>query len=334
VGRHTQSSTPAVLRRDRAILRPRTAASPAVLPTALGLPVAVWQIVFFAAPLLFLIVITFWQVRSFRLEPAFVMDNWSRILGSTTFYRAFTHTLSVSVTTTILALAIAFPAAYTISFRLPARLRDLVVAFLIVPIFSSYLLRIYAWQIMLSPQGIANSLFVRMGGSPLELLGGGFSLQVGMLTLTLPVVELILIFALSGLDRTLIEAAENLGCRRIRIIAHVILPAIRPALMLAGSTAFLLAFGDYISPLFMTGSKPPTLSILIVDTVKSGAQWPRASVIGVAMLVILALAFGAGRLLGEAGIARSIRQRLAKAGARNRAAPQTTPTPLAKEERR
>jgi spermidine/putrescine transport system permease protein len=328
----TQFSTPPVLRRHGAILRPRTAASPAVLPTALGLPVTVWQVVFFAAPLLFLIVITFWQVRSFRLEPAFVMDNWSRILGSTTFYRALTHTLSVSVTTTVLALAVAFPAAYTISFRLPARLRDLTVAFLIVPIFSSYLLRIYAWQIMLSPRGIANSLLVRIGSSPLELLGGDFSLQIGMLTLTLPVVVLILIFALSGLDRTLIEAAENLGSRRIRVIAHVILPVIRPALLLAGSTAFLLSFGDYISPLFMTGSRPPTLSILIVDTVKSGAQWPRASVIGVAMLAILAVAFGSSRLLGEAGITRSIRRRFAKAGARNRATTQTTL--LVEEERR
>jgi ABC-type spermidine/putrescine transport system permease subunit I len=331
MGGYTQSSTPAVLHRYGAILRPRTAASPAVLPTALGLPVVVWQVVFFAAPLVFLIVITFWQVRSFRLEPAFVMDNWSRILGSTTFYRALMHTLTVAVTTTILALAIAFPAAYTISFRLPARLRDLTVAFLIVPIFSSYLLRIYAWQIMLSPQGIANSVIARMGGGPLELLGGDFSMQVGMLTLTLPVVVLILIFALSGLDRTLLEAAENLGCRRIRVIAHVILPAIRPALMLAGSTAFLLSFGDYISPLFMTGSKPPTLSILIVDTVKSGAQWPRASVIGVAMLVILAVAFGLSRLLGDAGITRSIRQRFARAQVRGRAATQTAAASVARE---
>jgi spermidine/putrescine transport system permease protein/putrescine transport system permease protein len=331
MGGNTPSSTPAVLHRYGAILRPRTAASPAVLPTALGLPVTAWQVVFFAAPLLFLIVITFWQVRSFRLEPAFVTDNWSRILGSTIFYRALTHTLAVSVTTTILALAIAFPAAYTISFRLPARLRDLTVGFLIVPIFSSYLLRIYAWQIMLSPQGIANSLIAGVGGRPLELLGGDFSMQVGMLTLTLPVVVLILVFALSGLDRTLIEAAENLGCRRIRVIAHVILPVIRPALMLAGSTAFLLSFGDYISPLFMTGSKPPTLSILIVDTVKSGAQWPRASVIGVAMLAILAVVFGLSRLLGEAGIPRSIRQRFAKAAFRSRGATPTAVIPLAKD---
>jgi spermidine/putrescine transport system permease protein len=279
---------------------PRFAAAPGTLPTLLGLPVLVWQAVFFAAPLAFLVVITFWQVRSFRLEPAFVFDNWTRILGSGTFHHALGHTLMVAATTTVLALLIAFPAAYTIAFRLTERWRDLAVAMLVVPVFSSYILRIYAWQIVLSPQGLTNSVLGWVGLEALPLLGGAFSLQIGLLTLTLPVAVLILVFALSGIDRTLIEAAENLGYRRSRVVWHVLLPAVRPALMLAATTSFLLAFGDYVSPLFMTGSNPPTLSILIVDTVKSGSQWPRASVIGVAMLAVLALVFVLGRWLAAA----------------------------------
>jgi spermidine/putrescine transport system permease protein len=284
--------------------RGRTAGSAKLLPLALGLPVFVWQAVFFAAPLVFLVVITFWQVKSFRLEPAFVFDNWERILGSNTFHRALGHTLWISFVTTVLAVVIAFPAAYTIAFRLPARLRDLAVAALIVPVFSSYMLRIYAWQIVLSPEGLINNVLGAVGIGALPMLGGAFSLQVGLLTLSLPIAVLILVFALSGIDRTLIEAAENLGCRRSRVIAHVLLPAIRPALLLAATTTFLLAFGDYISPLFMTGSKPPTLSILVVDTVKSGSQWPRASVVGVAMLVVLAAVVGLGRWLGSRGTGR------------------------------
>ncbi|MBL0727613.1 ABC transporter permease [Piscinibacter sp. HJYY11] len=284
--------------------RARTAGSRRVLPAVLGVPVFLWQAVFFAAPLVFLIVITFWQVKSFRLEPAFVLDNWERVLLSSPFQRALVHTLTLSAVTTVLALVIAFPAAYTIAFRLPTRLRDLAVAALIVPIFSSYMLRIYAWQIVLSPEGLINNLLGRIGIEALPMLGGAFSLQIGLLTLTLPIAVLILVFALSGVDRTLIEAAENLGCRRSRVIAHVLLPAIRPALLLAATTTFLLAFGDYISPLFMTGSKPPTLSILVVDTVKSGSQWPRASVVGVAMLLVLSAVFGLGRWLGSRGTGR------------------------------
>jgi spermidine/putrescine transport system permease protein len=279
---------------------PRTTASHTVLPVALGLPIAAWQIIFFAAPLLFLVVITFWQVRSYRLEPAFLFENWIRIGSSPVFYRALAHSLTVALTATVLVLAIALPASYTIAFRLSVRRRDLAIAFLIVPMFSSYLLRIYAWQIVLSPSGVLNSLLSNAGVDPLPLLGGNFSLQVGFLTLTLPVVTLILVFALVGLDDALIEAAENMGCRRAKIIAFLILPMIRPALVLGGSSAFLLSFGDYVSPLFLTGSKPPTLSILIVDTVKSGSQWPRASVIGVCMLAILALVLGVSRLLANA----------------------------------
>jgi spermidine/putrescine transport system permease protein/putrescine transport system permease protein len=275
----------------------RTAGSTAVVPFVLGLPVLGWQLVFFAAPLVFLVVITFWQVRSFRLEPAFVFDNWERILFAGTFHRALIHTLLTTATTTVLALLLAFPAAYTIAFRLKPKLRDLAVAMLIVPVFSSYLLRIYAWQIVLSPQGLINSVLGWIGVEPLVLLGGAFSMQVGLLTLTLPVAVLILVFALSGVDRTLTEAADNLGYRRSRVIWHVLIPAVRPALILAATTTFLLAFGDYVSPMFMTGSRPPTLAILVVDTVKSGSQWPRASVVGVSMLLILIVVVGLGRLL-------------------------------------
>lgn len=277
--------------------RARTHGSPAALPLGLGLPVLAWQLLFFAAPLAYLVVITFWQVKSFRLEPAFVMDNWTRILGAATFHSAMLYTLKVAATTTVLSMLVAFPVAYTIALRLPARLRNLAVALLVVPVFSSYLLRVYAWQIVLSPQGIINSLLAWAGSDALPLLGGAFALYVGLLSLTLPVVVLVLVFAISGVDGSLIEAAENLGCRRSRVIVHVLLPAIRPALVLAASTAFLLAFGDFVSPVFMTGSSPPTLSILIVDTVKSGSQWPRASVIGVAMLAILAAVFVGAKLL-------------------------------------
>lgn len=277
----------------------RTAGSPATVPVVLGAPVIIWQAAFFAAPLAFLVVVTFWTVRSFKLQPAFSFDNWEKVVLSTPFQRALVYTAEVSALCALLTLAIALPAAYTISFRLSRRLRDLAIAALVVPVFSSYLLRIYAWQIVLSPGGIVNSVVKPLFDTELPLLGGLFSLQVGFLTLTLPVAVLILVLAFSGIDRSLIEAAANLGCRRARILWHVLLPSVRNAILLAASTAFLMSFGDYISPVFLTGSRPPTLSILIVDTVKSGSQWPRASVIGVSMLVILAVVLLAFNWLGR-----------------------------------
>lgn len=275
----------------------RRGVPPRLLAAAISAPVTVWQLLFFAAPLVFLVTITFWEVRSFRLEPAFVLTNWTKVLNSAPFYSALLHTFKVAAINTVLALLIAFPAAYQIALRTSPRMRAVLIACLVVPVFSSYLLRVYAWQIVLSPQGLINAVLMPLGLPELPLLGGSVSLQIGLLTLTLPVVTLVLVFGLAGLDKTLLEAAQNMGCRPQAVIRHVVIPGIRPAIILACSTCFLLAFGDYVSPVFMAGSRPPTLSILIVDTVKSGSQWPRASVIGVCMLLVLTLTFVLAPLL-------------------------------------
>jgi spermidine/putrescine transport system permease protein len=261
------------------------------MPLLLGLPVALWQLAFFVLPLVFLVVITFWKVANFKLEPAFDLGNWEKVLTSSPFQRALVYTFEVASITTVLAMLLAFPAAHAIALRLSARARARWIAFLIIPVFSSYVLKVYAWQVVLSPGGIVNVVFAWMGLPAADLLGGAFSLYVGLLTLTLPVVTLILIFSMMGLDRTQLEAARNLGASGVQVLTQVTLPAIKTGLGLAGVTAFLMSFGDYASPVFLTGSNPPTLSILIVDTVKSGSQWPRASVVGVSMLAILTLAF-------------------------------------------
>jgi spermidine/putrescine transport system permease protein/putrescine transport system permease protein len=261
------------------------------MPLLGGVPVALWQLAFFVLPLVFLVVITFWKVKSFKLQPAFDFGNWEKVLTSTPFQRALTYTFEVAAITTVLAMLVAFPAAHAIALRLSEKARARWIAFLIIPIFSSYILKVYAWQVVLSPSGIVNVVFQWLGLPAADLLGGAFSLYVGLLTLTLPVVTLILVFSMSGLDRNQLEAARNLGASGFQVLTQVTLPAIKSGLGLAGVTAFLMSFGDYASPVFLTGSNPPTLSILIVDTVKSGSQWPRASVVGVSMLAILTLAF-------------------------------------------
>jgi spermidine/putrescine transport system permease protein len=261
------------------------------LPILLGVPVALWQCAFFVLPLVFLVVITFWKVKNFKLEPAFDFGNWEKVLTSTPFQRALVYTFEVAAITTVLAMLFAFPAAHAIALRLSEKARARWIAFLIIPIFSSYILKVYAWQVVLSPGGIVNVVFEWLGLPAVDLLGGAFSLYVGLLTLTLPVVTLILVFSMMGLDRTQLEAARNLGASNWQVLTQVTLPAIKSGLGLAGVTAFLMSFGDYASPVFLTGSNPPTLSILIVDTVKSGSQWPRASVVGVSMLAILVVAF-------------------------------------------
>jgi spermidine/putrescine transport system permease protein len=147
--------------------------------------------------------------------------------------------------------------------------------------------RIYSWQVFFSPPGIVNRVLDMVGLPPVMLLNTPFTTEIGFLTLALPLVVMIQTFALSNVDKRLLEASWNLGCGRLRTILTVLVPAARVGLVVAAAFAFVLAFGDYISPLLLGGSKPPTLSILIADQVKSGNNWPRASVVAVIMIATL-----------------------------------------------
>lgn len=122
------------------------------------------------------------------------------------------------------------------------------------------------------------------------MLNSSFGVMVGYMTLVLPLVVILQTFSLAAIDRSLIEAARNLGARPRDTLLRVIIPSARIGLIIGFVFAFILTFGDFVSPFYLGGSNPPTLSILIVDTTKSGQQWPRAAVVAVMMIVTLFIA--------------------------------------------
>ena len=261
-----------------------------------SLPMLLWQVMFFLAPLLFLIALSFWTVRSFRMEPDFDTVNWVRILGRGVFWDAYIRTFALSAACAAIATALAFPVAYAIAFKLSDTARRWAIFLMVIPFFTSYLVRVYSWQIFLSDNGIFNALFARMGLGPFTMLNTSFGVMIGYLTLCLPLVVLLQLFSLIFVDRNFIEAAHNLGCGRLRTVFEVIMPSAKVGLVIAALFCFILTFGDFVSPLYLGGGDPPTLSILITDTTKSGQQWPRAAVIALTMIAtLLMVAFAAVR---------------------------------------
>jgi len=107
------------------------------------------------------------------------------------------------------------------------------------------------------------------------------------MALTLPLVVILQTLSMANIDRSLIEAAHNLGAGRLRTIVSVVVPAGKVGLIVGALFCFILSFGDFVSPYYLGGSKPPTLPILITDTTKSGQQWPRAAVVAVTMMATL-----------------------------------------------
>ena len=254
----------------------------------------IWQFLFFLVPLCFLVVLSFWLVRNYRMEPAFVDANWVKMFSRGYFWDAYWRTLALASLSTLVTSLLAFPASYALSFKVSATVRRWAIFLLIIPFFTSYVVRAYAWQVILAQQGVLNSGFGMLGIGPFTMLNSVFGTLVGYLTLTLPLVIILQTFSMANIDRSLIEAAWNLGCSRLRTIWTVILPAAKVGFIVGALFCFILSFGDFVSPYYLGGSKPPTLSILIIDTTKSGQQWPRAAVVAITMIVTLfVIAFAA-----------------------------------------
>ena len=262
--------------------------------TTWRLPMLVWQFLFFVIPLAFLVYLSFWLVKNYRMVPGFDTVNWVKMFGKGYFWDAYYLTFGMATVSMILTSLIAFPCAYALAFKVSDTTRRWAIFFLIIPFFTSYLVRTYAWQVILAEQGVINAMLSYIGLGPFGMLNTKFGTLVGYLTLCLPLVVILQTFSLANVDRNLIEAAHNLGCGRLRTVFTVIVPLAKVGLIIGAVFCFILSFGDFVSPYYLGGSRPPTLSILIIDTTKSGQQWPRAAVVAITMIVtLLVVAFAA-----------------------------------------
>ena len=228
------------------------------------------------------------------MVPGFDTVNWVKMYSRGYFWDAFGFTFAMALLSTAVTSILAFPCACALAFRTSPAVRRWAMFFLIIPFFTSYLVRAYSWQIFLGDAGVINGLLSVVGVGPWPMLNTRFGTLIGYLTLSLPLVVVLQLFSLASVDRNLVEAAWNLGCGRLKAVFVVIVPLAKVGLIIAATFCFILSFGDFVSPYYLGGSKPPTLSILIVDTTKSGQQWPRAAVVAVTMIATLfAVAFTA-----------------------------------------
>lgn len=258
------------------------------------LPIIVWQALFFVGPLLFMIAMSFFLVKNYRMEEAFEFKNWEKMLTRGYFWDSYFLTLGLATLSTIVTSVLAFPAAFALAFKVSESVRRWAIFLLIIPFFTSYLVRIFSWYVILAESGVINALLAHIGLGPYTMLNTKFGTLVGYMTLTLPLVVVLQTFALANIDRNLVQAAFNLGCSPFRSVYRVIIPLAKTGLIVAALFCFILSFGDFVSPYYLGGSKPPTLPILIIDTTKSGQQWPRAAVVAVMMMVtLITIAFAA-----------------------------------------
>ncbi|MAS43130.1 MAG: spermidine/putrescine ABC transporter permease [Rhodobacteraceae bacterium] len=269
------------------------------------LPILVWQALFFVGPLAFMLAMSFFDVKNYRMVETFELKAWERMLTRGYVWDSYFLTLGRAALAALVASLVAFPAAWLLAFRASETQRRWAIFLLVIPFFTSYLVRTFSWLVILAESGVVNAGLGAFGLGPYTMLNTGFGTLVGYLTLVLPLVLILQTVTLAHIDPRLPAAARNLGCPPGRVIWEVVLPLAKTGLVVAALFAFILSFGDFVAPYYLGGSKPPTLPILIIDTTKSGQQWPRAAVVAVMMMLTLfAIAF--------ASIAFAYRKRASK----------------------
>ncbi len=263
------------------------------LPTGmLVLPLVIFLALFYAYPVLDML------ARSVHPQ-GWSLAPYRSLFDGDVFWRVMSITLTISAIVTGTCLLLAFPLAYWLAQK-PAAQANLLLLLVLVPFWTSILVRSYAWMALLERHGIINSvlLWIGVADRPVRLLNTRFAVCLAMVHVLLPFMVLPLYATLRGLDWRLVRAAQSLGATPWGTMRQVVLPLARPGLAAGVTLVFTLSIGFYITPVLVGGPSDVMAAVLISDQV-SNLAWPEASAMAAVLLaLVVAVTAGLSRLLG------------------------------------
>jgi putrescine transport system permease protein len=270
-----------------------------------GLVIAVplvWLLVFFLAPFVIDFKISFSETR--LAMPPYApllergpdgalglhahLENYRFLLSDALYLSTYLYSLKVALISTLLCLLLGYPMAYGIARASPAR-RNLMLMLVVLPFWTSFLLRVYAWMGLLRSNGVINNLLLGLGviDQPLQMMQTDFAVYVGIVYSYLPFMVLPLYTNLEKHDLTLLEAAADLGARPFRAFLQVTLPLSLPGIAAGSLLVFIPVVGEYVIPSLL--GRPDQLMIgrVLSDEFFSNRDWPVASAVAIVMLAFL-----------------------------------------------
>lgn len=271
------------------------------------LPAAMVFAGLFLVPLAFFVVISFWQKKSFAMLPAFVFDNYQRV--ATNYGDVLLFTLGLALVTAFICLVWGFFFAYAVRFR-AGRFGDALIVVTLLTLFGGYLVKIYAWKSILGSEGIINGGLIWLGliEQPITfLIYSPVAVVIALANFLLPFVILPVYAALRNVREVTIEAARDLGAGPWTIIRAIVLPQIRPGLIAGFVFAFLMAAGDYVTPMFLGGTSGSMFGQFIAIEFSTRFNWPVGAAMSLSLLlaslaVVAIVSFLIGRLRHVRGV--------------------------------
>ncbi len=218
------------------------------------------------------------------------LENYQRLIDNKAYLAIFLTTFEISAVITLICVLLGYPLAYFITL-LPPRAVGFAMLAIILPFWTSLLVRTYAWMVLLQKQGLVNSALLKLGviDEPIALLHNYAGTVIGMSHIMLPFLVLPLYGAMKAIDRDLIRAAANLGAGPIVRFWTVSFPLSLPGLGAGALIVFVLSLGFYVTPALLGGGKVTMVAMRIQKSVALYPNWGAASALAVVLLVVTAL---------------------------------------------
>lgn len=257
--------------------------------TILVVPPGLWLLLLFLVPLGVMALYSF-RPAAFDADPArLTLDNYRAFFANAAYQRLLVRSLWIAFLVAAVSVVLAYPLAYFLAFRAGPK-RVTLLTILIVPAWTSYLLRILSWRLILGSNGILNSALISLGlreeASPI-LLYSQAAVTVTLIYVWIPFVALPIFASLERINKSLLEAAADLGCPPWQAFLRVTLPLSMPGVLAGFFFAFIPTAGEYVTPLLVGGSQGIMYGNVIQDQFLRGLNWPLGSAMSLVMLLVV-----------------------------------------------
>lgn len=240
-----------------------------------------------------------WLAGQSFYDNGFTLEHYRRIFAEEVYWRSFALTFRIAVTVTLLTLILGYPVAYAAA-HAKRPWNVLILSFVILPFWTSVLVRAYAWLVLLQRTGVANQLLERFGliSEPLALVHNELGTVIATVHILLPFMVLPLYSTMQKIPRELMLAGASLGGSPLHTFLRVFLPLSLPGVVAGMTLVFVLTLGFYITPELLGGGRTIMISMVVSRNVELYAQWGAASAVGVVLLVcVVAIFMAVGRII-------------------------------------
>ena len=256
-------------------------------------PAGFWLLVFFLLPLGIILVYSFVERGVYGgIEWIFTWENYTRAFDPL-YVKILWRSLGIALFTTVFCLLCGYPLAYFIAFA-PAKWKNILLILLIIPFWTNFLIRTYAWIVILQDQGLLNSMLLRFGiiREPLNILYNVKAVMLGMVYGYLPFMVLPLYASLEKLQISHLEASMDLGANRFKTFLHITIPLTAPGIAAGIVLVFVPTIGEFVIPDILGGAKSILIGNIITNQFLTARDWPFGAAITFILVIFVLLSLG------------------------------------------